>query len=147
MSFRIGTDVGGTFTDFILVREGGDVRLLKVPTTLEDQSAGVMHGIAALAEQEGMSARELLAQTELVVHGTTTADNTMIEMNGAVTGLLTSANQHICPPGARVAMRRRSPVGGSNWRIQNFSCMESPEVAIPTELFWDLPRVHVEGGR
>ena len=77
MSYRIGIDVGGTFTDFVLVG-GEELTLLKSPTTLEDQSVGVMRGISALAETEGTTLRELLEQTELVVHGTTTADNTMI---------------------------------------------------------------------
>ena len=88
---RIGIDVGGTFTDFVLGRDGREVVLYKVPTTLPDQSLGVMNGIAALAQAEGASVRALLAQTDLIVHGTTTADNTMIEMNGAVTGLITTA--------------------------------------------------------
>jgi N-methylhydantoinase A len=90
MAYRIGIDVGGTFTDFVLVPGSGDLHLLKVPTTLEDQSIGVMNGVAALAQAEGRSARQLLEQTDLIVHGTTTADNTMIEMNGAATGLLTT---------------------------------------------------------
>jgi N-methylhydantoinase A len=88
--FRIGIDVGGTFTDFVLVRPGGEIALGKVPTSWPDQSLGVMAGIEALAAGEGLDARGLLARTELVVHGTTTADNTMIEMNGAVTGLVTT---------------------------------------------------------
>jgi N-methylhydantoinase A len=88
--YRIGVDVGGTFTDFLLVRPDGAVRLRKVPTTLPDQSTGVMTGLAALARDEGMDTGALLRATELVVHGTTTADNTMIEMTGAVTGLLTT---------------------------------------------------------
>ena len=89
MSYRIGIDVGGTFTDFVLV--GAEtLNLLKSPTTLEDQSVGVMRGISSLAEAEGTTLGALLEQTELVVHGTTTADNTMIEMNGAVTALLTT---------------------------------------------------------
>ncbi|MGH0032275.1 MAG: hydantoinase/oxoprolinase family protein [Myxococcota bacterium] len=90
MGHRIGVDVGGTFTDFIHVRPGGATSLLKVPTTLEDQSLGVMDGIGKLAAAEGLSARDLLAATDLVVHGTTTADNTMIEMNGAKVGLVTT---------------------------------------------------------
>ena len=91
MGHRIGIDVGGTFTDFILVSPGGDASLLKVPTTLEDQSLGVMEGIGKLAAGAGLSTRALLEDTDLVVHGTTTADNTMIEMNGATVGLVTTA--------------------------------------------------------
>ncbi len=90
MGYRIGTDVGGTFTDFVLARPDRGSVQLKVPTTLEDQSVGVMNGIVALAVSEGLDARSLLEQTDLIVHGTTTADNTMIEMNGGVTGLLST---------------------------------------------------------
>jgi N-methylhydantoinase A len=91
VTFRIGIDVGGTFTDFVLTRGQRDMVLFKSATTLDDQSQGVMNGIRALAEGEGLGLSELLEQTDLVVHGTTTADNTMIEMNGAVTGLITTA--------------------------------------------------------
>jgi N-methylhydantoinase A len=90
MGFRIGIDVGGTFTDFILGLPDGGIELFKVPTTLDDQSRGVMNGIELLAGRHGRDVRSFLAQTDLVVHGTTTADNTMIEMNGAKTGLLTT---------------------------------------------------------
>ena len=60
----------------------------KTPTTLDDQSTGVMNGLGQLAERFGLSLAELCAQLDILVHGTTTADNTMIEMNGAATGLL-----------------------------------------------------------
>jgi N-methylhydantoinase A len=90
MAYRIGIDVGGTFTDFVLVRGDGSLTLSKEPTSWPDQSVGVMRGIARLAAGEGLAPRALLEATDLVVHGTTTADNTMIEMNGAKTGLLTS---------------------------------------------------------
>ena len=61
----------------------------KTPTTLDDQSIGVMNGLAQLAERFGAdAAASSAAQLDIVVHGTTTADNTMIEMDGAPTGLL-----------------------------------------------------------
>ena len=88
--YRIGIDVGGTFTDFVLMGAAGDLALLKVPTTTADQSLGVMAGIEELAAGEGLDSRVLLENTDLIVHGTTTADNTMIEMNGATTGLITT---------------------------------------------------------
>jgi N-methylhydantoinase A len=90
VGYRIGIDVGGTFTDFIRVDPRGGIELSKVPTTLEDQSRGVMRGIEALARAQGLGVGDFLAATDLIVHGTTTADNTMIEMNGAKTGLVTS---------------------------------------------------------
>ncbi|HEY5165047.1 MAG TPA: hydantoinase/oxoprolinase family protein [Acidimicrobiia bacterium] len=88
MGYRLGVDVGGTFTDLLCVTPDGAVVLDKTPTTADDQSTGVMNGVAQLAEHLGLSVSELCNQLDILVHGTTTADNTMIEMNGAPTGLL-----------------------------------------------------------
>ena len=57
MGYRVGVDVGGTFTDLICVTPSGDVVLDKTPTTLEDQSIGVMTGLGQLAERFGVSHR------------------------------------------------------------------------------------------
>ncbi len=86
--YRVGVDVGGTFTDLLCVTPDGDVVLDKTPTTLDDQSTGVMTGLGQLAERFGTSLADLCGNLDILVHGTTTADNTMIEMNGAPTGLL-----------------------------------------------------------
>ncbi|MCB0941341.1 MAG: hydantoinase/oxoprolinase family protein [Mycobacterium sp.] len=86
--YRIGIDVGGTFTDCVLRRPDGTLAMDKVPTTQGDQSDGVLAGIARLAEAEGLPVGDLLARTRTIVHGTTTADNAMIQMNGAATGLI-----------------------------------------------------------
>ena len=86
--YRIGVDVGGTFTDCVLRRLDGTVVMDKVPTTPHDQSVGVLSGVRRLAEREGVGLRDLLARTRTIVHGTTTADNTMIQMTGASTGLI-----------------------------------------------------------
>jgi N-methylhydantoinase A len=88
VGYRIGCDVGGTFTDLICVTPGGEVVLDKTPSTPEDQSVGVMRGLEQLAERFGLSLGDLCRNLDVVVHGTTTADNTMIEMDGAPTGLL-----------------------------------------------------------
>lgn len=88
--YRIGIDVGGTFTDFVLALPDGSLRLAKSATTAEDQSIGVLNGLAVLAGGEGLALADFLVRTEVIVHGTTTADNTMIEMSGAVTGLITT---------------------------------------------------------
>src|SRR4029453_6853426 len=86
--YRVGIDVGGTFTDVICVTPDGDVVLDKTPTTTDDQSTGVMNGLTLLAERFSMPLAELCSSLDILVHGTTAADNTMIEMNGAPTGLL-----------------------------------------------------------
>jgi len=129
MGYRIGVDVGGTFTDLICVTPTGEIVLDKTPSTLEDQSIGVMQGLAQLAERFGLTTPELCAQLEILVHGTTTADNTMIEMNGANTGLLVteghrtssrSSRAGMCrswvPTSPRASLRRRAKVATRNSR-------------------------------
>jgi N-methylhydantoinase A len=86
--YRIGVDVGGTFTDLICVTPAGEVVLDKTPTTVDDQATGVMNGVGQLADRFDLPLATFCEQIEIIVHGTTTADNTMIEMNGAPTGLL-----------------------------------------------------------
>jgi N-methylhydantoinase A len=88
LSYRIGVDVGGTFTDCVLRRPDGSLVLEKAPTTPQDQSDGVLAGLGQLAAVEGLELAELLAQTRTIVHGTTTGDNALIEMKGAPTGLI-----------------------------------------------------------
>ncbi|MDE8650297.1 hydantoinase/oxoprolinase family protein [Novosphingobium album (ex Liu et al. 2023)] len=89
MTYRVGIDIGGTFTDFALLK-GEDVILHKNLSTPEDRSVGVMEGLGALAAREGLSLGDFLGACEAIVHGTTVADNTLIEMNGALTGLITT---------------------------------------------------------
>jgi N-methylhydantoinase A len=75
--------VGGTFTDLVLVDEAsGDVRIAKVPTTVRNQADGVL---AALREVSVAP-----SQLRVIVHGTTTATNALLERKGARTGLITT---------------------------------------------------------
>lgn len=89
MSYRVGIDIGGTFTDFALLKNT-EVILHKNLSTSADRSIGVMSGLTTLAEKEGLSLSDFLGQCDAIVHGTTIADNTLIEMNGALTGLITT---------------------------------------------------------
>jgi N-methylhydantoinase A len=88
--FRIGIDVGGTFTDLVSVDPQGHVTLAKVATTPADQSLGVMAGLERLAATLGIDTGTLLRGTERIVHGTTVATNALLEKKGARVGLLTT---------------------------------------------------------
>lgn len=80
---KLGVDVGGTFTDVVGINEDGKVYFAKTPSTPEDQSIGVLNGIRALLEELGVSPDCVTG----VAHGTTVATNTLLERNGAVTGI------------------------------------------------------------
>src|SRR5262245_5866181 len=88
--YRIGIDVGGTFTDLVAVDSGGRAILAKVASTPQDPSIGVMEGLAQLAAALGTDAASMFATTERIVHGTTVATNALLEHKGAKVGLLTT---------------------------------------------------------
>lgn len=82
---RIGVDVGGTNTDLVLECAKG-VFYHKVPTTLKNQSIGVVEGVQGICRKAGIAPSEV----ETIVHGTTTATNITIEHNGAECGMITT---------------------------------------------------------
>jgi N-methylhydantoinase A len=87
MSYRLGVDVGGTFTDVLLVDErAGSTWRAKTSSTPHDQSVGVLHGIDKVCEQAGVD-RAVIAH---VLHGTTVATNAILEGKGATVGLVTT---------------------------------------------------------
>ena len=88
--YRIGIDVGGTFTDLVAVAETGRVVVAKAASTPRDPSEGLLEGLRLLAAEVGTDLGGLLTQTERIVHGTTVATNALLERKGARVGLLTT---------------------------------------------------------
>ncbi|NIJ14273.1 N-methylhydantoinase A [Saccharomonospora amisosensis] len=87
MSYRLGVDVGGTFTDVLLVDEtSGATWRAKTPSTPSDQSVGVLNGIGKVCAEAGIA----LGQVAQVLHGTTVATNAILEGKGARVGLVTT---------------------------------------------------------
>ncbi|GAA1140113.1 hydantoinase/oxoprolinase family protein [Ornithinicoccus hortensis] len=87
MTFRLGVDVGGTFTDILLINEEtGESFREKTSSTPEDQSIGVLRGIEAVCRTAGVGTDEVRA----VLHGTTVATNAILEQKGARVGLVTT---------------------------------------------------------
>ena len=86
-NFRLGIDIGGTFTDLVLVDdESSDVTLHKCLTTPGDPSEGALRGAAELVERAGIT----LGQVKKILHGTTLVTNAIIERRGADLGLITT---------------------------------------------------------
>ncbi len=88
--YRIGIDVGGTFTDLVAVDDAGRVTIAKAASTPADPSDGLLDGLRRLAGELRTDLGGLLAQTESIVHGTTVATNALLERKGATVGLLTT---------------------------------------------------------
>ncbi len=87
MSYRLGIDVGGTFTDLLLFNNRtGELKLEKTASTPADQSIGILDGIHKIVERNGLSASEI----DLILHGTTVATNAVLEEKGALVGLITT---------------------------------------------------------
>ncbi len=88
MSYRLGVDVGGTFTDLLLINEEtGETHTAKVPSTPKDSSIGVLNGVARICEESGVDPKKI----HRVMHGTTVATNAVLTGKGAKVGLVTTA--------------------------------------------------------
>ena len=86
-TYRLGIDIGGTFTDLVLVGSDGSVRTGKLASTPDDYGRAIVEGVAALLESAGVAP----GQVESVVHATTVATNAVLEQSGARTALITTA--------------------------------------------------------
>ncbi|MEH6637938.1 MAG: hydantoinase/oxoprolinase family protein [Porticoccaceae bacterium] len=88
MAFRLGVDVGGTFTDLLLINdESGQTWTAKIPSTPDDSSRGVLNGVQRICETSGVDPQLI----EWVMHGTTVATNAVLTGRGARVGLVTTS--------------------------------------------------------
>lgn len=87
MSYRLGVDVGGTFTDLLLINEiTGETHTAKVPSTPADSSIGVLNGIDRICQESGVD----VSKINRVMHGTTVATNAVLTGKGAKVALVTT---------------------------------------------------------
>src|SRR5882757_5339855 len=86
----LGVDIGGTFTDLVLMDDQGGITVTKALSTPGNLQNGVFEAIERAAGLRGMTVDSLLAKTIAFGHGTTQATNALIERDGARTGLLTT---------------------------------------------------------
>lgn len=89
--YRLGVDAGGTFTDFVLADQDGNVRLFKATSTPEDGTRAISDGLQQIAAALDKPVSQILANTELCVHGTTVGLNALIQHKGVKTGLICTA--------------------------------------------------------
>ena len=126
-SWVVGIDVGGTFTDLIMLNvEDATVRLAKVPTTMDNQAYGVVAALSA--------AGAILPELQVIVHGTTTTTNAILERKVAKVGLITTR-------GFRDSLEL-----GRRTRPKPYGLTGSFEPLVPRELRLEVPeRMDAEG--
>lgn len=90
MSYRVGVDIGGTFTDFSILDENGKTFLWKEDSDPVTPARAIQRGLEAVASELGFSQEEFLSKVRLFVHGTTIATNMLIMRNGPEIGLLST---------------------------------------------------------
>ncbi|MGD9941749.1 MAG: hydantoinase/oxoprolinase family protein [Burkholderiaceae bacterium] len=120
---RIGVDIGGTFTDVVVVDANGAVHAFKSPSDVADPAAGAVQACAIAARGLGCELAELLGACALFFHGSTVATNTLLEKKGARVGLLTTA-------GFRDSLEIRRSIRADPWDHRS----AYPEVLVPRYL-------------
>ena len=90
MKYKIGIDVGGTFTDFFLVADNGDSLMHITLSTPNDSSEGFITGLKEIAVKLNLSEKEFIDNIDTIVHGTTVATNALLTLGGAKTALITT---------------------------------------------------------
>lgn len=141
---RIAVDVGGTFTDCVVLDEEGRRFVTKSLTTPENPARGVVDCLNLVAEELAVEAGHILERTSMFVHGTTVGTNTLVERRGARTGLLMTRGHEETITIGRV----RQKVAGLSERekihITHLAKADPPLVA-PEDVRGITERVDVDG--
>ena len=133
MTWRIGVDIGGTFTDVALVDEAtGRIGIAKVPTTPRNLAQGVLSALAAAMDRHGVAA----ADVGLLSHATTVVTNTILEEKGARAALVTTR-------GFRDVLELRRSARGNLYDL----FQDAPATLIPRRRRFEITeRVGADGG-
>src|SRR4051794_32457187 len=130
-SYLAGVDIGGTFTDCVVIDEAGRVVTAKSPSTPDDFSRGMLNAMAAAADELGTALAGLCRSTALLSHGTTVGTNAIVQHKGARVGLVTTKGHgdviHI--------MRGSRGVTGRDIRkVVHFPESDKPDPIVPKRL-------------
>ncbi len=135
MPYICGVDIGGTFTDCVVINDEGTVTISKTPSTPGDFSSGFFESLKLAAETNGLSLSELMRDTVTLSHGTTVATNAVVEHRGSKVGLITTAGHG----DAILIMRAFGRVAGlAPAELLRFSAAEKPEPIVPRSLIREV---------
>ena len=132
----VGVDIGGTFTDLVLMDRDGTVGTSKAPTTPGRLEQGVLDALQVHAESIGTDLGALLPRVAWFGHGTTQATNAMIERKGAATGLITTLGF-----GDTILIQRLMgyTAGVASRQLGHYSQHRYPDPIVPRRLIREVP--------
>jgi N-methylhydantoinase A len=143
MSYYIGTDIGGTFTDLVMLSDDGDVTIVKSPTTPSNRTLGVLNALDGAARRIGIPREQLIENLKYFAHGTTAATNAFIERKGVKTGLLITRG---FADTLRIQRCMASWAGLADHEIAHFSQRTIPVPIIPLDLIEEIAERIDENG-
>ena len=143
MEYNLGVDIGGTFTDCVVVDEAGELTVGKSLSTPDNFALGVLNAVHNAAEHLGMTGEEALLHTaKLFFHGCTVGDNTLLTRSGARTGLITTKGF----ADSIYMMRGRMTEGLTEAETAHFYALTKPDPLVPRRLIGEVKeRVDYKG--
>jgi N-methylhydantoinase A len=135
MGLTVGIDIGGTFTDTVVMDDGGGVSIYKSPTTPGALLDGLLANLAEAAKERGLELDELLAQVDRISHGTTAATNAYLERRGAKVALLTTRGFEDI-----IFMQRQlgMTAGLTSTELTDYAKRRAPEPLVPRKLVFGM---------
>jgi N-methylhydantoinase A len=143
MPYNIGVDIGGTFTDCVVVDDAGRIAIGKALSTPPDFAVGTGNAVRDAANRLGLTGeRELLSNTRLFFHACTVGDNTLLTRSGPTTGLVTTGGFG----DTALMMRGKITEGMTETEAAHFSALVKPEPVVPRPLIGEvIERIDYKG--
>src|SRR5690349_13491655 len=131
MSYLVGIDIGGTFTDCAIVDRAGKLLTTKVPSTPPDFARGMMDALGAGAQALGLSLDDFCREIAFLSHGTTVGSNTIIQKRGAKVGLITTKGHE---DAIHIMRGSRGYAGRDIRKVVHFPETSKPAPIVPKRL-------------
>ena len=139
--FILGTDIGGTFTDTVVMNDTGEVSIFKVPSTPQDNSRGVIASMRLASGSLGMSLEEFLGNVDTFFHGTTVGMNAVLTRKGSKVGLISTRGF-----GDTLPMMRASRSTSQDVLKMDMPSLRDEKALVPTYLIEEVSeRIDSEG--
>src|SRR5688572_14913343 len=136
MEYIVGVDIGGTFTDSVVLDEIGQITIGKALSTPTDFSVGATNAVKSAAEKLGLAdEKALLDRTRVFFHACTIGENTLITRSGATTGLIATSGFG----DAILMMRGKTTEGLGEAEAAHLSALGKPEPFVPKDLIREVP--------